>query len=274
MNLDFQCLNPILDPVIVISKDGIVNFINSAGRIWLGLHRDSTYTDRAIGDFIDLTDFKIFDDAGMLPTYGFSEHVSGSFGFALKEGSGMAKITVQKYPEEGDLCLYAIHFRDPVFAEQIFVNPSLNAQLFDVNEDNEMIKGLKEAVKEDTLTNTKALDEDTMSVSMASLDRQAALECLVSLFVVDIKTPLKGTVSVMSDDWFEALARTDNVSEGMKCNIEIVGTPELRGFSCQGEIVKITEQNYDKRLRIKFESLSALTKQNVSAFLDKFSIDA
>ncbi len=263
--MEFSVYDPFLDPVIVISAEGAIQYVNPAGRRWLMAEANPTAGD-PLDKFVFFSETTMFSDAAALQPWQMTRPEKGHFRFSSNNYDGNATVCIQKIPYADDF-VYAIIVRDLAFASTI--DPTdLGADNADIMEQT---ANSPMSIANDTayINQSKLFDEVSLTKSIPK-DLAARFETKVNIFVVELRLALLGLTSVLSEHWVDAEVKADNLATGLLCNLEIQATDDLKAITTSSKIVDIKKtENETLRIRFKFENLSLLTKRAIDNFLQK-----
>lgn len=265
--MEFSIYDPFLDPVIVISDGGAIQYINPAARAWLTLDNINV-VGKPLDDFVFFSDTSIFESAAELGDWQSSPPEKARFRFSANQYEAMATVSIQKVPYAG-AHVYAIIVRDLTFASMMTTGKWSQAKAENLDQTVTVPAGI---ATDTALINTKSFVEEITLTKSVGKEPVARHQTRMNLFVVEHKLSLLAHTNLISGSWVEAEVKADNLAVGLSCNIEIVGTPELKFVTASGRIVRIEpSENNAVRVRIQFENLGGLTKRSIDDFLAKNS---
>ena len=265
--MEFSLYDPFLDPVLLISEEGAIQYINPAGRAWLTIEKISV-AGKPLDEFVFFGDTEMFENAGKLEAWQSTPPEKATFRFAANQYEGSATVSIQKIPYADDH-VYAIIVRDLTFASTISVGMWNQAK---TDRLDQTITATASIAADTALINqTKLVDEITLTKSVGK-EPVARHQTRMNIFVVKHKLALLGHTILLSANWVEAEVKANNLAVGLSCNLEILGTPELKFVTARGKIIDIQPSEHDSvRVRFQFENLGVLTKRAIDDFLVKYS---
>ncbi len=265
--MEFSIYDPFLDPVLVISDEGAIQYINPAGRAWLTIEKVNV-VGKPLDELVFFRDTEMFENAGKLEAWQSTSPEKANFRFAANQYEGGATVSIQKVPYADDH-VYAIIVRDLTFASTISVEGWNQAK---ADRMDQTITSTASIAADTALINqTKLVDEITLTKSVGK-EPVARHQTRMNIFVVKHKLALLGHTNLLSSNWIEAEVKANNLAVGLSCNLEMLGTPDLKFITAGGKIIDIQPSEHDSvRVRFQFENLSVLTKRAIDEFLAKHS---
>jgi len=268
--MDFRCYDPVLDPVIVVCHNRTVRYANAAASKWLNVLNSDGIINQPLSHYVEFSGSDVLANIENLTFYKHTKYEQTQFTLKLTPFSGMAKVSVQRYPSDLYTLLFAIFIRERAFAQVMSDEESIEL----VNRNVHLTAAeLMPEVSDTSGGGVSELDEHTVARTI-SADSMAKLDSQANLFFIDAKKACRGVVEVISENWVDVIVKNfPGLAEGIKCNVEIGGNAKLRGFSTVGMVYSIRMAgSEDASVRISFAHLGPVVKKAIGDYLATYGI--
>lgn len=282
--MDFRVFDFFLDPVLVVSANSKLRYVNPAGLKWLFDGSLQTLLEKSLDEIVSFESLNLQQMSGQLGALQGIPASHRAFEMHTRRYQGFAKVSMQRLPTDDGSFALAIIVRDRVFAEVVY-----DEGLHDTNT-NVNIGGIEntavtavtpapapvqtqEAQEEMVNINTASTQNDVLGIDeIALFQNLSTLDMLPYETKIIINSPQAGRPLVsktlrIAADSVDVAAEPGVLKQDTKCSMEVFGTSSLGPFPAMGTVTGVWDKGIFEEVRIKFDQISPSIKKNILELL-------
>jgi hypothetical protein len=265
--MDFRIYAALLDPVLVLTDDGYIQFANFAAMRWLSVQVGEELVGKRLDEYIFLNDVALLSLMSTIKPWEFSDYAQTMFEMPKHGYQNVAKITIQCIPVEPDILLYALIIRDKVFTEALWEEDRLK-----LDSHNHSLAPPTPFEAPPVEAPKLVLDTETLMKAMPK-ELTSQMNERVILTVPMLRLNLKCQAIMISEEWIDMMVKSPAIKSGLRCTMELIGSNEIQAFTCAAFVESYKLDNGDVYMgRFKFDNISASARKIITTYLEKNAI--